>query len=189
VPSCIDPQRQPLRIHDEGRPVTVGWIGSPTTGPYLDPVLPQLAALNDDRLQVRFVVVGADTGWRAPWIEHRPWSLARETDDIAEFDIGIMPLPDTPWARGKCGYKLLQYFAAGVPAVSSPVGVANELVGQEHGLLASTQMQWRDALTRLAKHPDERRELGLRARAFVERSYSYQSWAPRLAELLRSLAG
>ena len=188
VPTCVDPRRQPARIHAPADVVTVGWIGSRTTSPYLEPVLPVLAALNGSRLRARLVVVGAITTMRAPWIEHRPWSLEREPRDLASFDIGIMPLPDTDWARGKCGYKLLQYFSAGVPAVASPVGVAKELVASERGVLAATPEEWRLALNQLIGDADERRERGAAARAFAERDYSYTRWAPELAGLLRSLA-
>ena len=189
VPSCVDPHRQSLRDHREQEVVTVGWIGSASTSAYLPPVLPAIARLNARRMRVRLVLVGAVPSLSAPWIEHRPWSLEREGQDLASFDIGIMPLPDTDWARGKCGYKVLQYFSAGVPAVASPVGVAAELVGSERGALASAQDDWYRALDRLTEDVALRREQGAAGRAFVERDYSYQRWAPELAELLRSLVG
>lgn len=188
VPSCVDPDRQPLHSHEHAGLPTIGWIGSPTTSFYLKPIIPAVAALNERAPRARLLVVGADTGLRFPWIEHRPWSLDREPYDLAEFDVGMMPLPDTDWARGKCGYKLLQYFAAGVPAVSSPVGVATELVGSDRGLLASSPEEWRACLEQLLGNTAERRERGSAARAFAEREYSYRKWAPRLGELLRSLA-
>lgn len=187
VPSCVDPDRQPLRDHAERDVINVGWIGSQTTSVYLKPLLPVLADLNRDRIRARLVLVGADPGVQAPWIEHRRWSLESEASALAGFDIGVMPLPDTDWARGKCGYKLLQYFAAGVPAVASPVGVNSALVGDERGLLASDPDEWRSALEQLIEQADERRDRGAAARAFVEREYSYQRWAPELAALLRSL--
>jgi glycosyltransferase involved in cell wall biosynthesis len=189
VPSCVDPTLQPMHAHSQPEVVTVGWIGSHTTGEYLDSVMPVFAGLNEDRLRARLVVIGADTGIRTTWIEHRPWSLAAEPGELASFDLGIMPLPDTAWAQGKCGYKLLQYFSAGIPAVASPVGVAVELVGEEHGLLAATSEEWRSALEQLISDANERRERGKAARAFVERHYSYQRWAPELAALLESVAG
>ena len=187
VPSCVDPERQPVHSHQASEVLTAGWLGSHTTSPYLAQVLPVFARLNERRTRVRLVVIGADTGVRADWIEHRPWSLERERADLAALDIGVMPLPDTDWARGKCGYKLLQYFAAGVPAVASPVGVSREMIGGDHGLLASTSEEWLAALARLSNDADERRERGAAARAFVEREYSYQRWAPELATVLRSL--
>ncbi|MHB1468798.1 MAG: glycosyltransferase family 4 protein [Solirubrobacteraceae bacterium] len=187
VPSCVDPARQGLRVHEERDVVVVGWIGSRTTSAYLPAVLPAIERLNRDRLRAKLVLVGADPALEAPWIEHRPWSLATENADLASFDIGIMPLPDTEWTRGKCGYKVLRYFAAGVPAVASPVGVAPELIGQDRGLLAASSEDWHAALEQLIADVEERRQRGAAARQFVERHYSYRRWAPELASLLRSV--
>lgn len=188
IPTVVDPERQPLREHAPAEVVRIGWIGSHTTVAYLRPLLPVLAAINAPRPRARLIVVGGDTGVREPWVEHRAWSLEAEPGLLAGFDIGVMPLPDTDWARGKCGYKLLQYFSAGVPALASPVGVAPELIGEQRGLLASTQQQWQAALERLITDFEERRERGAAARSFAEREYSYRRWAPELAALLRSLA-
>jgi glycosyltransferase involved in cell wall biosynthesis len=189
VPTCIDPDHQPLRQHGPSEVVTIGWIGSHTTSAYLAPILPVLRALNRGGTVARLVVVGGDTGIRENWIEHRAWSLQEEPRVLASFDVGIMPMPDTEWARGKCGYKVLQYFSAGVPAIASPVGVASELVGDGRGLAASNSGEWREALEQLIADDNERRQRGAAARAFAEREYSYQRWAPELAGLLRSLAG
>jgi glycosyltransferase involved in cell wall biosynthesis len=189
VPSCVDPARQSLHAHGASDVVTVGWIGSSTTSEYLTPILPVFAQINRERLRARLVLVGADPSLRAGWIEHRRWSQATEVGDLASFDVGIMPLPDNDWARGKCGYKILQYFSAGVPAVASPVGVTSELIGSERGLLASTDEDWRAALEQLIADADERRQRGAAARAFVEQEFSYQRWAPVLAAMLHLLAG
>jgi len=187
VPTCVDPARQQLRVHVASEVTEVGWIGSHTTTEYVRAVLPAFERLNASGVRAKLVLVGADGGLRAPWIEHRPWSLASEAGDVASFDIGIMPLPDTEWVRGKCGYKLLQYFAAGVPAVASPVGVNTALIGSDHGLLASSTDQWFSALERLITDVDERRERGAAARTFVEREFSYERWAPTLAALMRAV--
>jgi glycosyltransferase involved in cell wall biosynthesis len=189
LPSCVDPSRQPVRAHHEQRMVTVGWIGSPTTSPYLRSVLPVFARLNSRQVRAKLVLVGADRTVTAPWIEHQPWSLDTEPAQLASFDIGIMPQPDDDWARGKCGYKVLQYFSAGVPAVGSPVGVTSHLIGTERGLLAETADEWHAALEALIDDPAERAERGAAGREFVEREYSYQRWAPELADMLRSIAG
>jgi len=188
VPSCVDPARQDLHVHEERDVVIVGWIGSRTTSVHLPMVLPAMERLNRGRLRAKLVLVGADPALEAPWIEHRPWSLATENSDLASFDIGIMPLLDTEWARGKCGYKALQYFAAGVPAVASPIGVAPELIGQDRGMLAASSEDWYAALERLIADVEERRQRGAAARQFVERHYSYQRWAPEVASLLRSVS-
>lgn len=187
VPSCVDPTRQDLHVHEEGDVVIVGWIGSRTTSAYLPLILPVMERLNRGRLRAKLVLVGADPAIRAPWIEHRPWSLATENKDLASFDIGIMPLPNTDWARGKCGYKVLQYFAAGVPAVASPVGVTHELIGQDRGMLATSPQEWYATLERLIADAEERRQIGSAARQFVERHYSYERWAPELVRLFQSI--
>lgn len=188
IPSCVDPQSQPQRRHEEADVVTIGWIGSHTTVEYLRPVLPVLARLGEHGKATKLVVIGGDTGVRASWIEHRPWSPASQAADLAGLDIGIMPLPDSPWARGKSGYKLLQYFAAGVPAVASPVGINAELVADGRGFTATSEAEWTESLLSLVQSARERRERGALARVYVEANYSYQRWAPELAALLRSLS-
>ncbi len=188
VPSCVDPSTQPVRQHRDVDIVTVGWVGSHTTSQYLGSILPVFDRINRNGTRARLVVVGGRVDHSASWLEQRPWSLETQAGELARFDVGVMPLPDNDWARGKCGYKLLQYFAAGVPAVASPVGVSATLVGDEHGRLATTPAEWETALQRLINDPQERAEQGAAARLFVEREYSYQCWAPRLAELLKALA-
>jgi glycosyltransferase involved in cell wall biosynthesis len=187
VPSCVDPDRQPTRRHEERDVVTVGWIGSRSTSVYVPMVLPALERVNRGGLRARLVLVGADPSIRSPWIEHRPWSLASEASELASFDVGIMPLPDNEWERGKCGYKLLQYFSAGVPAIASPVGVNRDLVGDGRGVLAASTADWVAALELLLGDAELRRSLGAAGREYVEREYSYRRWSPELAELLRSL--
>jgi glycosyltransferase involved in cell wall biosynthesis len=187
VPSCVDPERQPVRRHGDAEVLTVGWIGSRSTSEYLLPVLPALERLNAQRVRAKLVLVGADPAIQAPWIEHRPWSLSSEAEQLATFDVGIMPLPDTEWERGKCGYKLLQYFSAAVPAVASPVGINQELVADGRGVLATTEDEWVAALETLLGDTALRESSGKAARDYVRREYSYQRWGPELASLLRSL--
>ena len=187
VPSCIDASRQGARTHADVETVTVGWIGSASTTSYLTEILPVLRAINAGGVRMRLVAVGAAQLPAEPWIEQRPWTLATEAQLLSGFDIGVMPLPDDPWTRGKCGYKLLQYFAAGVPAVASPVGVNASLLAGGGGLAASGAAQWRAALEELAGDTNARREAGLAGRRLAVREYSYQRWAPELAALLRSL--
>lgn len=187
LPSCVDPSIQPQHRHVAGGPVTIGWIGSHTTVEYLAPLLPVISRMHDRGLDLRLVVVGGDTGVRADWLEHRRWSIETQASDLAGFDVGVMPLPDSEWTRGKSGYKLLQYFSAGVPAVASPVGVNAEFVSCGRGIAATTAEEWERALTELILDPPGRAQRGAEARAFVEQDYSYQRWAPELAALLRDL--
>jgi glycosyltransferase involved in cell wall biosynthesis len=107
---------------------------------------------------------------------------------LQDIDIGVMPLPDTPWERGKCGYKLIQYMACGKPVVASPVGVNSEIVRHgESGFLAETDAEWEEALTMLAADPGLRQRMGAAGRRRVEEEYSLQVQAPRLIELICSM--
>ena len=187
VPSCIDATALTPRRHDDVEVLTVGWIGSASTTPYLRELLGVLASINADRVRMKLLAVGAAQLPAAPWIEQQPWTLASEAELLARFDVGVMPLPDDPWTRGKCGYKLLQYFASGVPAVASAVGVNAALLSRGGGCAADTPAQWRRALEEFERDTAARREAGCAGRRLAEAEYSYQRWAPELAAMLRSL--
>ena len=122
-------------------------------------------------------------------VECRPWRSETEVQDLSEIDVGIMPLADTRWERGKCGLKALQYMALGIPPVVSPVGVNAEIVSHgENGLVARSDAEWEEAFDRLLTDTNMRRRLGARARETVERSYSAAVHAPRVAQILRGAA-
>jgi hypothetical protein len=189
IPTCVDVTAQPLREHHEGAPVVVGWMGSPSTATYLTPVLRAVEVLRSGGHDVVMHVVGAEIPGQPHWLTCRPWSLSRERADLASFDIGVMPLSDDPWTRGKCGYKLLQYHAAGVPSVCSPVGVNVDISSGGGGLTATNDQEWVCALASLAQSSQERRERGLLGRTDVEARFSVDMWGPRFAELIGELVG
>lgn len=191
VPTVVDTERYRAVSRDPGRqPFTVGWMGSPSTAPYLEPVVealsPWLQATGS-----RLLVVGAQIAQPRARVECRPWVETRELDDLAEFDIGIMPLPDTEWAKGKCGFKLVQYMATGLPVVTSPVGVNSDLV--EHGangFLAASPAAWAGPLEQLRASPGLRTDMGRRGRVRVEAGFSRASAEPRVVGILeRAAAG
>lgn len=192
LPTVIDLDRYPALPDappDPARPFTIGWIGSPQTAEYLAAVaepLRRLLARGDARL----VLIGAGRGAPADLpAEVRPWSEAGEVADIAAFDVGIMPLPDAPWERGKCGYKLIQYMACAKPVVASPVGVNRQLVTPGvNGYLATTAEDWLQALERLQADRALGQRLGAVGRTLVVERYCLQVTAPRLATLLRRAA-
>jgi glycosyltransferase involved in cell wall biosynthesis len=134
-------------------------------------------------------VIG-DEGFTIPGaeVEALPWREETEIDDLSAIDIGLMPLPDDEWARGKCGLKALQYMALAIPAVISPVGVNVEIADGGAALLASSEREWRDAITGLIESAERRVELGLRGRSRVEASYSVRATLPLYREVL-SAAG
>ena len=190
VPTVIDlsiygGREKPKRL---SQPI-IGWMGTPSTWTeYMAPMMPVLAAITSDE-RARICAVGAGKAAAAhPLLDNRAWSEETEVARIQEMDIGIMPLTDTPWARGKCGYKLIQYMACGLPVVASPVGVNAEIV--EHGVngfLANTPAEWLEALVTLLRDPDLRHRMGAAGRRKVEAEYSLQIWGPRVARMLKDV--
>ncbi|WP_197716615.1 glycosyltransferase family 4 protein [Methylocaldum marinum] len=192
VPTSIDLSRYPQNPSDPGAVFTIGWIGSPTTAQYLRSLTEVFSAIARYH-PVRIIVIGAGTADLQSSdfdVEYRHWSEQTEVDDILRFDIGIMPLSDTPWERGKCGYKLIQYMGCHKPVVASPVGANLKIV--EHGtngFLASTESEWRTALLELLHSPDLRARLGRAGRALVEREYCTAVNGPKLANILCEASG
>jgi glycosyltransferase involved in cell wall biosynthesis len=166
---------------------TVGWIGSPVTAPYLDVARPALEMLtNGGQAQVSLIGAGEAIKWENANVHILPWREETEIQNIQRFDVGIMPLLDEPFERGKCGYKLIQYMACGLPVIASPVGVNAQIV--EHGVtgfLAKSTQDWQQALAFLRENPAKRREMGLAGRAKMERGYSLKATAHKLADLLK----
>jgi len=186
VPTVVDVDAyRPVADRDpDARPV-LGWIGSPSTWTYMRPHAPMLSRLAAE-LDFRILVVGAGPQDAAiPGFDFVDWTEETEIASIQAMDIGIMPLPDEPWARGKCGYKLIQYMACGLPVVASPVGVNSEIVTDGvNGFLARGEDEWSAAIRRLVEDPALRRSLGREGRRTVEERYSLQVHGPRLADLL-----
>ena len=187
LPTVVDLERYAPRSNRlQPSPVVIGWIGSPATAHYLRPLAPVLERLRQ-RTALRAIALGArpDQLTGTPF-EAVEWSEAAEAAQVATFDIGIMPLVDGPWERGKCGYKLIQYMASGLPVVASPVGVNSEIVRPGlNGALADTPEEWLAALGQLADDPALRARLGAEGRKRVEDWYSLQAQAPRLISILQ----
>ncbi|WP_155263189.1 glycosyltransferase family 4 protein [Sphingomonas segetis] len=187
IPTVVDTDGyKPAPKAHEPLPV-IGWIGSPTTWRYVRPLLPLLQELvSDGRARVKIVGAGAAaSGDSFPGLEFVDWSEASEIEQVQSFDIGIMPLPDDDWARGKSGYKLIQYMACGAPVVASPVGVNAEMVhGDSNGFLASTPDQWRNALDRLVCDSALRHRMGQEGRRLAVRDYSLVAHGPRFVRII-----
>ncbi len=168
---------------------TIGWIGIPFTARYLFDIEEALAEVCAEG-RARVVLVGSGgMAFKGFSPEVREWSEATEAYDIGSFDVGIMPLPDEEWERGKCGYKLIQYMACGKPVVASPVGVNSEIVTDgQNGFLAKTCSDWVRWLGCLRDDETMRERLGRCGRRLVEERYCTRVAAPRLLELLVSAA-
>ena len=185
IPTVVDLSRYPPALRAENADFTVGWIGSPGTAKYLHAVREPLSAVCADG-NVRVVLVGSgDVKINEVPITVRPWSEDTEAGEIRQFDVGIMPVPDHPWERGKSGYKLIQYMACSLPVVASPVGENRRIVEDGlNGFLAGAPAEWLRAFRELRGNRSLREEMGRKGRQKVEASYCLQVTAPRLAELL-----
>lgn len=189
LPSVVDGSRY-SSLEKTRDQFVIGWIGSPVTAPFLDSIRPSLETLvHRDRAQI--VLVGSGGTDSLPQIPKMilPWSEETETSVVGKFDVGIMPLPDGPFEKGKCGYKLIQYMAAGIPVVASPVGINNQIV--EHGVngfLAASENEWTQALEYLRDNPEVRKQMGIAGRKKVEKEYTLEVTAPQLLASLKQVA-
>ena len=187
VPTAIDFARyRDLPARAPGSALNVGWIGIPLNAHYLSIIEPALRKTEGINLQV----VGGPVPAALAGIEAEsfPWTEDSEISRIADFDVGIMPLADTTWERGKCAYKLIQVMAAGKPVIASPVGANRQVVQHGvNGFLADTTEQWAEALSAL-KDADLRRRMGQAARQTVIDGYTTDVAGPRLAEILARAA-
>jgi len=183
--TCVDPDAVPTRTHRAQASPVVGWIGTPGNLRHLVGIVPALRRAGDHRA-IRLRVVSS-TPFDLPGIrvENVRWSAEIEAASVAGFDIGLMPLEEGPAFEGKCGLKLLQYAAAGVPAVASPVGVNAQIVrAGETGILASTEDEWEAALRSLHSDPDMRARMGAAAREDARRRWSLDAWEDRFLAAL-----
>ncbi len=187
LPTVIDLTRYSVRSSAYSEKIVVGWVGSAATVKYLDIALPALRELSKE-YSVQLRVIGAEFSAQGIEVDCRPWSENDEVRQIQKFDIGIMPLADSHWERGKCGYKLIQYMACGVPVIASPIGV-NEVIVEDgaSGYLARDLDAWLDALRRFASDSTTRKVFGSRGRQLVEERYCLQVIAPHLAKLLKDV--
>ena len=166
--------------------MVVGWIGSPSTWRYVEPLLPTLLEVVRSKGAVFRAVGGGPEAARWPGVDARDWSEATEIQDVQAMDIGIMPVPDEPWARGKCGYKLIQYMACGLPVVASPVGVNRQIVRENvNGFVAEEGSQWASALSRLIGDSALRVRLGQAGCEIVKRDYSLAAYAPEMVKIVK----
>lgn len=168
--------------------LTIGWVGTPGTAAYLLPLVPVFKALRET-CKVRVIAIGANNRPEFEGvIETVPWSEETEVALLSEADIGIMPLPDEPFERGKCGYKLIQYMAIGLPVVASPVGENLKIVRVGiNGFLPESHSQWLESLVKLCSSPSLRRQMGTAGRGIVEKTYTLEATSARLLQILKGI--
>lgn len=186
LPTVINIDYYPLVAKLPNFTVTIGWIGSPSTVKYitfLEPVFSKLQTLFD----IQIVLIGVtESPFKAVSVNLVPWTEESEFSEINKIDIGIMPLTDSLWERGKCGFKLIQYMGCALPVVASPVGINCKIVTDDiNGYLAKTEDEWFNALYKLITNRKKRIMLGRQGRDLVESEYSKQIIAPRLLKLYK----
>ena len=191
IPTVIDMTRYRAKTYLADERLVIGWIGSPSTEHY---VVSLRDVLSDvcGQFGAKLLLVGATTAivdrLSGCEVEVVPWSEESEVDQVCKMDIGIMPLTDEPWERGKCGYKLIQYMACGVAVIASPVGVNTTIVrGSNCGLLAEKEKDWLEALTAMLESREMLAKYGAAGRQAVDNHYSLQVQSPNLVKLLKSM--
>lgn len=167
--------------------VVIGWIGSFGTAEFIKSLKEVLRALSDKYENIDIHLIGApnlDLGLRN--MSTREWSLETEVSELQDFDIGIMPLLDNDWSRGKGGYKILQYMSIGIPPVASAIGVNTEIIKDGvNGFLVNGRKEWVDKLSILIENPELRRRMGNEARRTAVERYSYEANSPTLIAALK----
>jgi glycosyltransferase involved in cell wall biosynthesis len=167
--------------------VTIGWTGSHSTLKYLELVLTQLKTiLKKNEFSKLLIVCNQKPDWEIEGMEFRYWDEETEWENIGSMDIGIMPLVDDPWANGKCGLKILQYFSLGIPALASPVGINRELIiPGENGFLCHNEDDWENYLNKLIQNPSLRESMGTAGKNLVEYHYSLNTNRDNFLRLLK----
>ncbi len=192
IPTCIDLDRHTQKPYPEkapGSPVVLGWTGVRDNLGYLRALGGALADLSREFPLELLVVSDGELVLPDVAVRNRPWTAAGEIAALQEPDIGLMPLEDTPRARGKCAFKALQYMGVGTPVVLSPVGMNTEVLEDGvSGFLAETPEEWRDRLRRLALDPALREQMGRAARARVAAEYAFDVNYPRFLSVMETVA-
>jgi glycosyltransferase involved in cell wall biosynthesis len=198
IPTVVDLDRYVPATTDRplsGRPV-IGWTGLASNIPYLNIIAPHLKELARN-FDFELQIVAEDSRPLSELdlaglsVKFVPWTERDEIDVLRQFDIGLMPLPDNRWTRYKCGLKLIQYMALGIPGIASPVGVNREIIRDgQTGFLANTAEQWMDGLARLLNDVGLRKQMGRAAREDIAARYSLEYTAPKFVRTLeRAAAG
>jgi glycosyltransferase involved in cell wall biosynthesis len=192
LPMLIDVDDYELRHHGDHSPVVLGWVGNRHQLPRLASLAPALRDLSAKRDVLLRVVSSEPVEIAGVPVEchSHPWSPSTDRADFSGIDIGLLPLEDTPYARGKSPFKLLQYAAAGLPVVATPVAIDLSIMEPGRTFLpARNEHDWLEALLRLVDDVKLRHDLGMAAREAVQRHYSYVAYAQEFLNILQTASG
>ncbi|MDF0718785.1 glycosyltransferase family 4 protein [Kaistella sp. PBT33-4] len=189
IPTVVDLQRYDVKsdfFTGMNQKLIVGWIGTFSTFKYLKTVIPFLEDLAKVYPIVLHVVGAKEELDTTLEIKFIPWTESSEAASIRAFDVGIMPLEDTPWERGKCGYKLIQYMASGIPVIASGVGANTEIVSHSvNGFIANSDQEWKNAFLYFLSKRHRLTEMGMEGRKMVVEKYCLQKTAAQWLETLK----
>lgn len=177
IPTTVDVLNRHNQLKDQNTgKIIIGWTGTHSTMKYLNPIVPVLKRLSSE-FDLSFIVISNKVpDFFLPNLHYIPWSETTEINDLLLLNIGLMPLEKDAWSEGKCGFKLIQYMALGIPCVASPVGVNNIIIEQEvDGYLCTTEEQWYSAIKKLISDISLRKTMGERGRRKVIDNYSVQA--------------
>jgi len=188
VPTVVDTDEYPVKIHNEHKPFVIGWMGSSSTLKYLSDIKELFLFFQNNRDVCFKFVADKPSGMEGETILFEKWDKNREKSMLLDFDAGIMPARDDIWSQGKCGLKLIQYMAAGLPSITHPVGVANDIIEDGiNGFLRKNTDGWKDAIEALSKDTALRNTMGKKARENAEEKYSLKHWGPKVTEIIRNI--
>ncbi len=186
IPTPIDTEQyRPEGVKSENK-IIIGWIGSFTTSDFLNLLENTFINLSRRFSNVKFKIIGGKICLEKICnIENKEWSLQEEIKELRTFDIGIMPMPENDWTKGKCGFKAILYMSMGIPCVCSPIGINREIIADgENGFLAGNENEWFSRLSLLIEDKELRKRMGASARNTVEKYYSVQVNAPKFVEII-----
>ena len=189
IPTSIDTDKYYSKNRKASDEIVIGWMGSITTIDFLNLISGAFIQLSKEFHNIIFKIVGGDFSIEGlSNIISKPWLLEDEIEDLKSFDIGIMPMPDNEWTRGKCGFKAIHYMNMGIPCVCSPVGANKEIVTDGiNGFLAKSEEEWIEKLSLLIENSELRKKLGMQGRKTVEEKYSVKVNAPKYLEVLKKV--
>jgi len=190
IPTSIDTNLYPQKKNFSDRQeIILGWIGTKGNLKYLKSLEPAFETIRQRFPQVKLKIVSNDfyDSSTLPLVK-KTWKLEDENEDLVSFDIGVMPLSDDLWSKGKCGLKIIQYLSVGVPVVCTPVGINSDIVQDgENGFWATTHQEWVDRLSTLIHNPELRYQMGLKGIETVEKEYSLAVTSEKFLQVLQSL--
>lgn len=185
IPTTIDTENyHQLMVNHDAEKVIIGWTGTHTTMHYLVPLYPIILELEKTHDFEFHIISNEKPSNQIASLVYKKWNKSTEIEDLAQIQIGVMPLTQSDWAEGKCGFKALQYMSLGAVAVVSPVGVNSKIIQHEkNGFIVSAAEEWKKTLIQLIENSVERKQIGANAQKWIVGEWSVQKWTAEYIQL------